>query len=132
MHCGNSHKKPLICKENFKSRLRNEVTNRVFRLTDLVKMLQFLKKSPYDVCGSKKLCPSSLALPPQRTALFLQFSESSLRRLCLLLLLSLSFSREILVSLLCCYSLYYSGTKRDQISHFFWSRQTPTSSLVIS
>ena len=70
---------------------------------------------------------SSLSgLSPQRTYPFLQFSESSLGWLCLLLWLSLFFCREIFVSFLCCCSLYLSGTECGQIFHFFRPHQTPS------
>ena len=47
-------------------------------------------------------------------SLIFQFSESSLGWLCLLLWLSLPFCRVILVSFLCCCSLYFSGTEFRQ------------------
>ena len=68
----------------------------------------------------------SPALAP-RASPFLQFSESSLGWLCLLLRLSMSFNRGILVSLsfLCCCSLYLSDFECGQIFHSFRPHQTP-------
>ena len=72
--------------------------------------------------------PSLSGLSPQRASPFLQFSESSLGWLCLLLWLSLSFFRGILVSFsfLCSCSLYLSGTECGQIFHSFRPHQTPS------
>ena len=75
------------------------------------------------------ICLSSLSgLSPQRASPFLQFSESSLKWLWLLLLLSLSFCRGILVlfSFLCCCSLHFSGTECGQIFHSFRLHPTPS------
>ena len=58
----------------------------------------------------------------QRACSFLQLSESSLGWLWL----PLSFSRGILVSFLCCCSLYLSGTGCGQIFHSIRPHQTPS------
>ena len=60
-------------------------------------------------------------LSPQRAYPFLRFSESSLEWLCF----PLSFCRGILVSFLCCCSLYLSGTECGQMFHSFRLHQTP-------
>ena len=70
--------------------------------------------------------PSFSGFSPQWTSPSLQFSESWLGWLCLLLLLSLSFCRGILVFFHCCCSLYFSDTECGQIFHSFRPHQTPT------
>ena len=75
---------------------------------------------------NSSIYPSLSGLSPQRAPPFLQFSESSLGWLCLLLWLSLSFSRGVLVSFsfLCCCSLYLLDFECDQIFHSFRPHQT--------
>ena len=82
---------------------------------------------------NSSICLSLSGLSPQRASPFLQFSESSLGWLCLLLWLSLSFSRGIFVSFsfLCCFSFYLYGTECGQIFHSFRRHQTPSKSLVV-
>ena len=63
---------------------------------------------------------------PNEHPSFLQFSESLLGWVCPLFLLSLSFSRGILIPFLCCCSLYLSGTECGQTFHSFRSHQTPS------
>ena len=77
---------------------------------------------------NSSIYPSLSGLSPQRASPFLQFSESSLGWLCLLLWLSLSFCRWILVSFsfLCSCSLYLSGNECGQILHSFRPHQTPS------
>ena len=72
--------------------------------------------------------PFFSGLLPQRASPFLQFSESLLGWLRLLLWLSVSFSRGILISFsfLCCCSLYFSDNKRGLIFHSFRPHQTPS------
>ena len=60
-------------------------------------------------------------LSPQRAYPFLRFSESSLEWFCF----PLSICRGILVSFLCCCSLYLSGTECGQMFHSFRLHQTP-------
>ena len=77
---------------------------------------------------NSSIYPSLSGLSPQWVLPFLQFSESSMGWVCLLLWLSLSFSRGILVSFsfLCCCFLYLSGTECGQIFHSFRPHQTPS------